>query len=97
MTDRAIARLRTLIPMLWGAALTALASWLLAHGAPAELVVLLDEFRPLGTLVLVPLAAGLVYEAARWLERKPWMPAWAIRILLGSTRQPRYPSDGTAP
>lgn len=81
MTARAIARRRTFVPALWGAGLALLAAWLLHRGAPARFA----EF------LLFPFCVAVVHEVTRWLERRPWMPPLAIRILAGSTRRPIYP------
>ena len=91
MTARAIARLRTFVPALWGAGLALLTTSLLRHGAPARFAALLDGMQPPAEFVLFPFCVVVVHEITRWLERRTWVPPLAIRILVGSTRQPIYP------
>ena len=90
MSDGLVSRLRTWVPYAWGAAL----AWLVGHGLPTGLA---DALGPLGEAVLYPLAALGVYELARRLEAQSWAPAWLVRLLLGSTRQPTYPAGPPTP
>lgn len=81
MSDRLISWLRTVVPGLW----SALVAWLVTLGLPA---VVADALSGLGDKVVVAVVLAAVYAALRWLE--PRMPAWLVRILLGSAQTPKY-------
>lgn len=90
MRDQITAVLRTVVPSLWGSGL----AWLVDHNLlPAGAAL---DAAPLGVqlaeLVVIPAAIGFYYAAVRWLESQTWMPRWAVRLLLGSARQPAYSS-----
>jgi len=78
--------LRTVVPALWGAAIT----WLLGV-APAlaplqgQLLGLSDLILPVITAVII----GAWYALWRWLE--PRLPDWLTRAVLGSAKTPVYP------
>ncbi|RZU61728.1 hypothetical protein [Zhihengliuella halotolerans] len=82
--------LRTVIPTLWGGLIT----WLV--GALPVLAPLKADLLEYGDL-LVPVLASIIigtwYALWRWAE--PRLPAWLVRILLGSARSPSY--DGALP
>lgn len=83
MREQTPALVRTLVPMIVGA----LATWLLTTLGVALPMEPATEFV---TLVL----SGLYYTAARFLEAK-W-PGLG-RILLGSSKQPRYDASEDSP
>lgn len=81
--DRVTAWLRTTVPALWGS----LVAWLLG------VVVLPDAVAEALTseavvAAVLALAIGAWYALWRWLE--PRLPAWVVRLVLGSARSPRY-------
>ena len=90
MSDRLAAVLRTIVPSLWGSALW----FLVQHNVitPDQALDAAPVGLQLAELVLIPAAIGLYYLAVRWLESQPWMPAWIVRLLMGSTKQPAYSS-----
>jgi hypothetical protein len=61
-------------------------------------ITLPDWLAPLGdalssdgaTILVLSLVIGAYYAGARWLESRPWFPAWAIRVILGSAQTPTY-------
>lgn len=76
MREQTPALVRTLVPMIVGAA----ATWLLAT---LGVTLPLEPATELVTLIL----SGAYYTVARWLEQRwPFLGA----ILLGSSRQPHY-------
>lgn len=82
MSDRTISIIRTGVPVLW----TTFLAWLVSLGVPGGLAEMLSG---VGVL-LVPVAVTVVYAAQRWLE--PRLPRWLAAVLLGSSRQPLYPT-----
>lgn len=93
MNDRIIATIRTLVPALWGLAL----SWLISQW-PVVATVLDWLTAQLGADVrtIIGLAlTGLVIAGWYWLIRKlgEWFPAaqkWIERLGLGSSKTPTY-------
>ena len=83
MTDRVVAWVRTVVPTLWATLLTVAVS----RGLPESWA---DALSDVGTAILVPVAVGAVYAAARWLETRSWVPEWVKRALMGSTSTPSY-------
>lgn len=79
--------LRTIVPALWGSAIT----WAIGV-APAlapmqgQLLGLADLALPVITAVII----GAWYALWRWLE--PRLPDWLTRALLGSAKTPVYPA-----
>lgn len=95
LVDRLTALARTVVPSAWGSLLALLVSrGLLTPEAALDAAPLSVQFVD---LVLAPVGIGLVYEGARWLERRQWMPRWLVRVLLGSTRQPTYTGPAGSP
>ncbi|MCZ2261597.1 hypothetical protein [Isoptericola sp. QY 916] len=83
MNEKVTAWLRTAVPALWGTLLAwALAQWAL----PAPLTELLSS--DVLVSALVALAVGAWYALWRWLE--PRLPAFVVRLVLGSARTPTY-------
>lgn len=84
MNDFARSLIRTAVPAAWAALLV----WATGKVAlPADVVAVLHTA---DDVVLVPVALGGVYAAARWLESRRWMPRWLVRVLLGSATAPSY-------
>lgn len=82
-TDRAVSYLRTVVPVLWGAAVT----WLLTLVVlPTELVDLLTS--DLAVSAVTALIVSAWYIAWRGVEAH--VPDWLTRIVLGSARSPSY-------
>lgn len=91
LSDRAVATLRTAVPGLWAACVTTLIAWLSAQPwAPADVVAWLAD--ALGDDLAVALVVSAVLAAWYWLWRRlePLVPAWLVRIVLGSARTPTY-------
>lgn len=89
LSDRAVSYLRTAVPIVWGTLVTYLLGWVAPH-LPGELGPLLVD--ALGgeaavTLVVAVAIAGW-YGAWRFLE--PRIPAWLVRVVLGSSSTPVY-------
>lgn len=82
MTDKVISLIRTYVPIWTAAALVWLAS--------ALDIVIPEEGATGVILVVVAVAQGLWYALIRWLE--PRLPSWLRVVLIGSTKQPAYPS-----
>lgn len=81
---------RTLVPSLWGAAI----SWAVYAGLlpPA----LQDQAQAFAS-VLVGLIIALYYALVRLLEAQAWWPAWLSAVLLGAPVVPSYgPQDITS-
>lgn len=89
LDDRVVALLRTAVPTLWGtlvaALLTSAAGRLPAELGDALAAVLRSDV--VIALVTVAAVAGW-YAAWRWAE--PHVPAWIVRLVLGSARTPSY-------
>jgi hypothetical protein len=87
LSDRAVSTLRTLVPIWWGA----LVAWALGQWPAAGDVLSAIGLDPSST-VIVTLVTGLAvagwYAAWRWVE--PHIPAWLVRIVLGSAATPTY-------
>ncbi|WP_102158662.1 hypothetical protein [Zhihengliuella halotolerans] len=83
--------LRTVIPTLWGGFIV----WLI--GAMPVLAPLKADLLAYGDL-LVPFLASLIIGAwyALWRWAEPRMPAWLVRIFLGSAQAPVYASTAPA-
>ncbi|MCO7195634.1 hypothetical protein [Pseudonocardia sp. McavD-2-B] len=76
--------IRTVIPTAWGTAL----AWLVSVGILDQAVA--DGPGEAVGGFLVPLAIGLYYLAARWIDAQPWAAPWLSRLLLGAASQPAY-------
>ncbi|WP_309080263.1 hypothetical protein [Zhihengliuella sp.] len=77
--------LRTVVPSLWGG----IVGWLL--GLIPALEPLRADLLAYGDLMVPFLGAllvGLWYAFWRWLE--PRLPAWLVRLVLGSVKTPTY-------
>ena len=98
LSGRVVAILRTAVPAWWGS----LAAWLLAQLAthlPADVTTALADLLNSETAkaLAVALAIAAWYSLWRALERH--VPAWLVRIVLGSARTPTYAptsADGAA-
>lgn len=80
-----ISILRTFIPYAWGIIIGAVLS------AVPVLEPLRDQLLAYGDLavpVIAAILAGLWYAFWRWLE--PKIPAWIVRLVLGSAKMPIY-------
>ena len=91
MKDTITSWLRTVVPGAWAALVTVLLGWLGTHAPWA--VQLLDSFgvdltSPGVVAFVVSAVLALWYILWRWLE--PRLPAWATRLVLGSSRPPAY-------
>lgn len=81
LSDRTVALLRTVVPVLWGSLLAAI----LVHlPLPAEVAAYLVS---LSELVTIAAIAGW-YAIVRWLE--PRLPRWARALLIGAPAEPSY-------
>jgi hypothetical protein len=84
LSDKMVARLRTVVPALWGSAL----AWILVNATwlPEPLVDFLQED------VVTVLFTSLVILGWYWLWQRlePRLPAWLTRILMGSNQTPSY-------
>lgn len=80
--NRAVSLARTLVPILWGAVLT-----FVATRFPA-----VHSFVTTQETVLLPALeaalTGVWYAAFRWIETH--LPAWFTRLVLGANSQPVY-------
>lgn len=74
---------RTVIPSLWGLAITALVTWGIL---PTELAAQAESFG----IVLVALVISVYYALVRLLEAQAWWPAWLSAVLLGAPTVPVY-------
>jgi hypothetical protein len=97
MSDRITSWLRTVVPGLWSALITAVLVWAGTH-AP-WLVRALDTLNiDLTSEIVVGFVVSAVlagwYALWRWIE--PRLPDWLTRILLGSAQQPVYPTTAAA-
>lgn len=91
MTDMLTSWVRTIVPAAWSALISlAVVHGLLAADSAAGATSIAGP-------VLVPFVLGVLYAGLRWLEAQPWMPRWAVLILLGSARTPAYPPPASPP
>lgn len=83
--------LRTVVPAIWGSAVSWLLSVVPALEPLREILLEQAEF-------LIPILSGLIiggwYAFWRWLE--PKLPDWATRVLLGSSKAPVYRTETEA-
>jgi hypothetical protein len=85
LSDRVVATLRTAVPALWGTVV----AWLLARLVGVLPPDLADPLAAaLGSDVVVALVIAAWYALWRWAE--PHVPAWLVRVVLGSARTPAY-------
>lgn len=80
--------IRTVVPVLWGFALTFAATRL-----PAIYALLVDNVHVYAFVEAVVTAAW--YGLWRWLESH--LPPWLTRFLLGANTQPKYPPPAPEP
>lgn len=98
LSDRVVATLRTAVPALWGTVV----AWLLARLVGVLPPDVADPLAAaLGSDVVVALVVAVVIAAwyALWRWAEPHVPAWLVRVVLGSARTPAYApvtSDGVA-
>ena len=94
LPDRVVALLRTVVPSAWGALIV----WLLSLvDWPPAVEQTITTQAGLATALVTALAIGAWYALWRWLEEH--LPAWVVRIVLGSASTPTYAtttSDGAA-
>jgi hypothetical protein len=89
LSDRVVSLLRTAVPSLWGSlvawAAVALTGYLPEPVQAAVIDALSSEYT-----IAVVMAAAITgwYAAWRWME--PRLPAWLVRIALGSAQTPTY-------
>jgi|GEM_PF-1058149 len=98
LSDRAVATLRTAVPAAWGT-LVAYLLGLLAGHLPDDLHAALSNM--LASPAASALAVSVVIAAWYWVSRhlEGHVPAWLVRLMLGSARTPSYASvtsDGAA-
>jgi hypothetical protein len=75
---------RTVVPAAWATVISlAVAHGLLDTGTAAAA-------GGVANTVIVPFVLAVLYAALRWLETQPWMPRWAVLLLLGSATPPTY-------
>lgn len=97
LSERVVALLRTAVPALWGT----LTAWALAQVAGVLPPALADPLATaLGSDVVVAVVVAAVIAAwyAVWRWAEPHVPAWLVRVVLGSARTPSYApvlEDGT--
>lgn len=89
--DTLTAWVRTVVPALWSAGIAYLAA---RYALPAVVVTYADG---VGAQVIVPVVLAIVYAGIRWMESRPWVPAWVTVVLTGSPKVPTYTSKVTAP
>lgn len=85
LPDRVVALLRTVVPSAWGALIV----WLLSLvDWPPTVEQTISTQAGLITGLVTALAIGAWYALWRWLEAH--LPAWLVRIVLGSASTPTY-------
>lgn len=85
LPDRVVALLRTVVPSAWGALIV----WLLSLvDWPPSVEQTISTQAGLITGLVTAIAIGAWYALWRWLEQK--LPAWLVRIVLGSASTPTY-------
>jgi hypothetical protein len=91
MSDAITSWLRTVVPGLWSAAVTAALTWLGTHAPWAiDLLELLhiDPTSPAAVAFVVTVVLAGWY--ALWRNVEPHLPPWLTRLTLGSNRPPSY-------
>lgn len=95
MSDVVTSWLRTVVPGLYSAAITALLTWA-ALEVPWVITVLdalhIDPLAPGVILAVVALVLGVWH--ALWRRLEPRLPDWVTRVLLGSSASPLYVRTG---
>ncbi|WP_205601444.1 hypothetical protein [Cellulomonas iranensis] len=89
LSDRVVATLRTAVPALWGTVV----AWLLARLVGVLPPDVADPLAAaLGSDVVVALVVAVFIAAwyAVWRWAEPHVPAWLVRVVLGSARTPAY-------
>lgn len=90
LPDRVVALLRTVVPSAWGALIV----WLLSLvDWPTSFEQTIATQAGLITGIVTALAIAIWYALWRWLEAR--MPAWLVRIVLGSASTPTYAATTT--
>jgi hypothetical protein len=100
MSNLVTSWLRTVVPGLWSALVTALLAWA-ATSAPWLINVMealhIDLASPTAAAVVMALVLAAWHGV--WRKVEPYIPDWLARVVLGSAAQPVYvtPADrGTA-
>jgi len=89
LSDRVVALLRTAIPALWGTVV----AWALARLAgvlPTDLADTLGSALQSEAAVAFVVLAAITAWYALWRWAEPHVPAWLVRLALGSARTPVY-------
>lgn len=81
LSDFVVSQLRTYVPVIWGAAITALIGWGLL---PADMAEQAQNF----SVVIMGVVTSIWYLVMRTVE--PHLPPWLTRIVLGSNKEPAY-------
>jgi hypothetical protein len=83
LSDGVIARLRTVVPILWAS----LVAWIITVVAVPDAVV--DYLsHPITVAFVVAGATALWHRAWQWVS--PRVPDWAVRVFMGSAKMPTY-------
>ena len=91
LSDLAVSRLRTIVPVLWGTAVAALLRLVSPH-LPGDIGQGLADW--LGSTDAIALVTAAAISLWYWLWRRlePRIPDWLTRLALGSAVAPTYSS-----
>ena len=91
LSDLAVSRLRTIVPVLWGTAVAALLRLISPH-VPGDVGQGLSDW--LGSADAIALVTAAAISAWYWVWRRlePRIPDWLTRLALGSAIAPAYSS-----
>lgn len=89
LSDRVVSYLRTMVPGAWAALVGSLLAWLSPH-LPGDVVGWLGGALGSEAAVAIVVAAALAGWYWLWRRLEPRVPAWLIRLVLGSSKAPVY-------
>ena len=97
LSDRAVSLIRSSVPALWGWLVAQLLAWL-ATVLPSDLAGQVADALSTPAVIALATTVATIAWYALWRWGEPHVPAWVIRLVLGSARTPTYAptADGVA-